>query len=50
MNNPNKGGRGKRAPYETVMCRTPKPIKAASKFDNLAPELVCYPRLRCKTR
>ena len=27
MNNPAKGGRGKRAPYETVMCRTPEPIK-----------------------
>lgn len=28
MSNSTKGGRGKRAPYETVMCRTPKPIKA----------------------
>jgi len=27
MTNNLKGGRGKRAPYETVMCRTPKPIK-----------------------
>lgn len=23
-----KGGRGKRAPYQTVMCRVPEPIKA----------------------
>ena len=23
-----KGGRGKRAPYTTVMCRVPEPIKA----------------------
>ncbi len=28
MSNSTKGGRGKRAPYETIMCRTPKPIKA----------------------
>lgn len=27
MNNSSKGGRGKRAPYKTVMCRTPEPIK-----------------------
>ncbi|OKH16827.1 hypothetical protein FACHB389_35270 [Nostoc calcicola FACHB-389] len=27
MENPAKGGRGKRAPYQTVMCRMPEPIK-----------------------
>lgn len=28
MNNPAKGGRGKRAPYNTVMSRVPEPIKS----------------------
>lgn len=27
MNNIARGGRGKQAPYKTVMCRTPEPIK-----------------------
>lgn len=27
MNNPGRGGRGKRAPYETMMCRVPQPLK-----------------------
>lgn len=27
MNDIAKGGRGKQAPYKTVMCRTPEPIK-----------------------
>jgi methyltransferase-like protein len=28
MNNSIKGGRGKKAPYETAMCRIPQPVKA----------------------